>query len=73
MINYFVICSVLMRWFYIFLNSSNLLIFLVGRGGPMGGPGSGGPGGRDKMEAFFSVPAAKCGLVIGKGILYYFY
>lgn len=46
----------------------------VGRGGPMGGPmggGGGGGGGRggpnDKVEAFFNVPANKCGLVIGKG------
>lgn len=48
-----------------------LIIFAVGRGGPMGGPG--GPGGLQggrgdgKMEVFFSVPANKCGLVIGKG------
>ncbi|CAL4094354.1 unnamed protein product, partial [Meganyctiphanes norvegica] len=44
----------------------------LGRGGPMGGPmgGGGGGGGRnpnEKVEAFFNVPANKCGLVIGKG------
>lgn len=37
----------------------------MGGGGGGGGPGRGGP--NDKVEAFFNVPANKCGLVIGKG------
>lgn len=38
-------------------------------GFPPGGPGGPGPrsGPDGKMEVFFNVPSAKCGLVIGKG------